>query len=301
MSDLSLILLLSSIIFCLFVVLTERKLLAHLQRRFGPSIAGRNGWLQIIVDLIKLATKEFFIFSRSGTSLLPISITVFYSTQLLFVQNFIFGPSMQIFDKIEGVIFFHLILVMISNIILVVIGFISQSKYSIIAVVRGIVHVITMDIFITIVYVLIIFSTQSGNFNDYSVFQYNTFFLTLFFPLSICFFIIMLVESKRAPFDHIETEAEVVAGYATEHSGIFLLIFYLAEYMHLIISSNHFTIFFLGGWSSSFFNSFKLPLLNSLTSLSNINFNYIFKNLYHLEIWSDKQLVLTCIEVATIY
>ena len=72
----------------------------------------------------------------------------------------------------------------------------------------------------------------------------------LFSPLSFGFLIVMLVEAKRAPFDHIETEAEVVAGYATEHSSIFLLIFYLAEYMHLIISANHFSIFFLGGWST---------------------------------------------------
>lgn len=62
----------------------------------------------------------------------------------------------------------------------------------------------------------------------------------------------MLLESKRAPFDHVETESEMVAGYATEYSGIFLLTFYLVEYFHLIISANHFTILFLGGWSPTF-------------------------------------------------
>ena len=77
------------------------------------------------------------------------------------------------------------------------------------------------------------------------------------------------MEAKRAPFDHIETEAEVVAGYATEHSSIFLLIFYLAEYMHLIISANHFSIFFLGGWSN--WSIFKLlPVI--FYSIYDINF-----------------------------
>lgn len=268
MSDLFLIILISIILLCLFVVLTERKLLAHVQRRFGPSIAGRNGWLQIILDLLKLLNKEFFIFSRSGSNMVPFFIAIFYSLQLLFIQNFVFGPSMQMFNQVEGLIFYHLILVMLSNIVLVIIGFISQSKYSIIAVVRGIVHVVSLDIYITIVYVLIIASSQSGNFHDFTITQSNYWYLFVFSPLAFCFLIIMLVESKRAPFDHVETEAEVVAGYATEHSGIFLLVFYLAEYMHLIISANHFSIFFLGGWSFSFFKLFLPEIFLTLNDVS---------------------------------
>lgn len=259
MSEFYIISLILIILLCLFVVLTERKLLAHAQRRFGPSIAGRNGWLQIIVDLIKLATKEFFVMPRNNSASLPIIITLFYSLQLVFVQNFIFGPSMFLFNGVDGLIFFHLILVMSSNIILILIGFYSQSKYSVIGVVRGVVHVISLDIFVTVVYVLIIMSTQSGNFNDFSISQYNLWFMFLFSPLSFGFLIIMLLESKRAPFDHVETEAEVVAGYATEHGGIFLLVFYLSEYMHLIISANHFSIFFMGGWSNLNIYSF-LPI-----------------------------------------
>jgi NADH-quinone oxidoreductase subunit H len=78
----------------------------------------------------------------------------------------------------------------------------------------------------------------------------------------------MLLESKRAPFDHVETESEVVAGYATEFSGIYLLTFYLVEYFHLIISANHFVIFFMGGWFYMNFMSLLtasvLPLTHSL-------------------------------------
>lgn len=260
MSELFLITILIIIILCLFIVLTERKLLAHAQRRFGPSIIGRNGWLQIIVDLIKLINKEFFFLPKSGSITLPIYIIFFYIIQLFFIQNFIFGPSLYIFEKSDGLIFYHLILVMFSNIILIIIGYLSQSKYSIIGVVRGIVHVISLDIFITFIYILIIFFTQSGHFHDFSIIQLNTWFLILLSPLSFGFLIILLVEAKRAPFDHIETESEVVAGYATEHSSIFLLIFYLAEYMHLIISANHFSIFFLGGWNLINI-SFILPII----------------------------------------
>lgn len=254
MSEIFLFFTLLCILLCLFVVLTERKLLAHVQRRYGPSIIGRNGWLQIVVDLLKLINKEFFILPKSGSYLLPILIVNFYIIQLMFTQNFIFGPSLFLFEKFDGLIFYHLILVLISNILLLIIGIYSQSKYSLIGVLRSVVHVISLDIFITLVYIIIIFLIQSGNFYDLSLNQFNIFFIFLLSPISFGFLIILLVEAKRAPFDHVETESEVVAGYATEHSSIFLLIFYLSEYMHLIISANHFTIFFLGGWSG--FNFF---------------------------------------------
>ena len=152
MTDLALILLIVFILFCLFVVLVERKFLAHAQRRFGPSIAGRNGWLQIVLDLIKLATKELFIIPSILTSIVPGLIGLFFTIQLLFIQNFVFAPSTMFLFNIEGMIFYHLVLVMLSNIILILIGFISQSKYSIIGVFRAFVHVISMDIFITLIY-----------------------------------------------------------------------------------------------------------------------------------------------------
>jgi NADH-quinone oxidoreductase subunit H len=71
--------------------------------------------------------------------------------------------------------------------------------------------------------------------------------LFLYSPAASGFLILFLLESKRTPFDHAETEAEVIAGYATEYSGGMLLIIYLAEYLHLIIASIHFVLFFLGG------------------------------------------------------
>lgn len=136
---------------------------------------------------------------------------------------------------------------MLSNITLIVVGFLAQSKYSLIGVFRSIVHVISMDIFVTLTYIFVILNANSGQFHDLSLYQYSIPMILLFSPLSFVFLILMLLESKRAPFDHVETESEVVSGYATEFSGIYLLTFYLIEYFHLIISANHFSIFFLGG------------------------------------------------------
>lgn len=266
------------ILLCLFVVLVERKFLAHAQRRFGPSIAGRNGWFQIILDLVKLATKETFIIPNNLTYLTPTLIAFFFTAQLLFINNFIFGPSLTFFYNVDALIFYHLILVMLSNIILILVGFLAQSKYSLIGVFRAIVHVVSMDIFVTIIYIIVILNANSGQFHDLAVYQYSAPMILLFSPLSFIFLILMLLESKRAPFDHVETESEVVSGYATEFSGIYLLTFYLVEYFHLIISANHFSIFFLGGWFSfhifSGFSIYICPRLSSVCLISIISHTF---------------------------
>lgn len=126
------------------------------------------------------------------------------------------------------------------------VGLLSQSRYAIIGTVRALIHVISLDIFVTLLYSLLILSSQSANFHDFILAQDLVWFIVLYGPAAFVFVIILLLESKRTPFDHAETESEVVAGYATEYSGAMLLIFYLAEYLHLIISSVHFIIF-LGG------------------------------------------------------
>lgn len=167
-------------------------------------------------------------------------------------------------SNVDGLIFYHLILVMLSNVILIIIGFLSQSKYSVIGVFRALVHVVSMDIYVTVTYVLLVFVSFSGNFHDYPLTQAPLNYLIMFAPISFMFLIILLLESKRAPFDHVETESEMVAGYATEYGGIYLLTFYLIEYFHLIISANHFVILFLGGWQMVTIKSLFSLLTNSV-------------------------------------
>lgn len=145
-------------------------------------------------------------------------------------------------------VLYHLILILFANIFFTVIGLLSQSRYAIIAIARSLVHVISLDIFVTVVYSLLVFSAQSTNFHDFVLAQNYFWFFILFSPIASGFVIIFLLESKRTPFDHAETEAEVVAGYATEYNGAMLLFLYLTEYIHLVIASVHFVIFFFGGW-----------------------------------------------------
>jgi len=277
MSEFALIIALLTVILTLFVVLTERKFLAYAQRRMGPAIMGRNGAFQIALDLIKLLTKEIFLIPRPSSALAPIFLALLYAVQLTFSQNFIWGPSLFIFQNVDSLILFHLILILFSNIFFILVGFISQSRYAIIGTVRGIVHVISLDIFITILYSLLIFSSQSANFHDFSLFQNEYWLIFLYSPIASIFILLLLLESKRTPFDHAETESEVVAGYAVEYSGPMLLMFYLAEYLHLVISSVHFVLFFFGGW---FFINFFFFLTPNFLINHDINYwNELFNNI----------------------
>jgi len=154
---------------------------------------------------------------------------------------------MFLVDSVDSMILYHLILVLLSNIFFSIIGLISQSRYAIIATVRGLVHVISLDIFITVIYSLLVFTAQSTNFHDFVLNQNNYWYILVYAPAASCFVVLLFLESKRAPFDHAETESEVVAGYATEYNGPMMLMFFLCEYLHLIISALHFILFFWGG------------------------------------------------------
>ena len=162
---------------------------------------------------------------------------------------------MFLIDSVDSMILYHLILILMSNIFFSLVGLLSQSRYAIIATVRGLVHMISLDIFITIIYSLLVFVSQSANFHDFVLNQYSYWYLLLFAPIGSAFIVILFLESKRAPFDHAETESEVVAGYSTEYNGPMLLMFFLAEYLHLIISAVHFILFFFSESPYSVYSS----------------------------------------------
>ena len=235
-------------------------MLAFAQRRMGPTIMGRNGAFQIFADLFKMLTKEIFLIPRPTTVSAPVFLSLLFTVQLLFSLNFIWGPSMFIVESMDSMILYHLILILFSNIFFSIVGLLSHSRYAIIATIRGLVHVISLDIFVTVLYSVLVLSSQSTNFHDFIITQTNYWYFLLYAPAASSFVIVLFLESKRAPFDHSETESEVVAGYATEYNGPMLLMFFLCEYLHLIIASIHFCIFFLGGWLSFDFLTLLLPL-----------------------------------------
>ena len=270
--ELNLILSVVTIVLTLFVILTERKLLAFSHRRMGPTLLGRNGAFQIVADLFKLLTKELFIIPRPTTVAAPVFLSLTFMAQLLFNLNFIWGPSMFIFESVDSMVLYHLVIILFSNIFFSMVGVLSQSRYAIIATIRGLVHVISLDIFITVLYSVLVLSSQSANFHDFVIFQSNYWNMFIYAPIASSFVVVLFLESKRAPFDHSETESEVVAGYATEYSGAMLLMIYLCEYFHLVIASVQFILFFTGGW----FSLSIWSMLPALYSQYSSNFDLVF-------------------------
>ena len=262
------------VLLTLFVVLTERKLLAFAQRRMGPTLMGRNGAFQILADLFKMLTKEIFLIPRPATVMAPIFLSLLFGTQLLFSLNFIWGPSLFLVDSVDSMILYHLILILLSNIFFSIVGLLSQSRYAIIGTVRGLVHMISLDIFITVLYSMLVLTSQTSNFHDFVLTQTSFWYIIIYAPAASGFIVVLFLESKRAPFDHAETESEVVAGYSTEYNGPMLLMFFLAEYLHLIISVIHFILFFLGGWLGLNYFSLLPPLWSGYHD--SIIYHYIF-------------------------
>lgn len=171
MSELSLLLTIVIILVTLFVVLLERKFLAYAQRRMGPAVMGRNGVFQIVLDLVKLLSKETFLIPRPSSILAPTFLALLYAIQLTFSQHFIFGLHLTLFENVDSIILYHLSLVVLSNIFFVLVGLISQSRYAIIGTVRSVIHVLSLDIFVTIIYSLLVFAAQSAHFHDFVLHQ----------------------------------------------------------------------------------------------------------------------------------
>ena len=248
LSELVILISILYLLLSLFTVLLERKLLAYTQRRLGPSIVGRNGSLQLIWDLGKLINKNIFIIPSLISYNIHLFITTLYILQLFICINFINSINLLIFNNIDSIILYQFIITTLSQIIIIILSMISQSRYALLSAIRGCVQIISFDIFLIIIISLIFIITQSTNYYDFINIQNKLLFFILLNLIAVCFVIFLLFEAKRTPFDHLETEAEVVAGYATEYSGIILLILYLIEYLHIIISSFIFNIFFCGGW-----------------------------------------------------
>ena len=236
------------LLWSLLLVLLERKFLAFAQRRLGPNILGRNGSLQLLWDLGKLYTKNIFLIPHLLSNESYFILILLYSVQLYICMGFLFGPNLYLFKNIDGLILYNLLLTSLSQLLLIVLAFAAQSRYVLISAIRAIVQIISFDIFIILIFILIMLTSQSTHFYNFILFQSKSSYFVICNWLSLLFLINLFFEAKRTPFDHLETEAEVIAGYATEYSGILLLFLYLIEYLHLIIGAVIFVIFFCGGW-----------------------------------------------------
>lgn len=247
----SIILIILIIIAVAFFTLFERKFMASIQRRLGPNIAGPWGLLQALVDGLKLVFKEIIIPQKANKVLFILAPCITFFFSLLGWAVIPFGEYLVISDLSVGVLFI-MTLFALNSYGVVIAGWASNSKYPILASFRTIAQVISYELSLGLIISTVALCSGSLNLTDIVIAQKFIWFIIPLFPIAVCFLICMLAETNRTPFDLPEAEAELVAGYNLEYSGIIFAFFFLGEYSNMLLMSALFSIFFLGGWHRFF-------------------------------------------------
>lgn len=231
-----------------FMTIIERKQLAAHQRRVGPNTVGYYGVLQPFADALKLILKETVIPSQSNKVLFylaPVSTLVF---SLLGWGIIPFGEGLALSDFSLGVLYsFALSSLGVYGVLLA--GWSANSKYAFLGSLRSTAAMISYELILSSAILIIILLTGSLNFTNIIESQQAVWFIIPLLPVFIFYFISILAETSRTPFDLQEAESELVAGFFTEHSSVPFVFFFLGEYSSIVLFSCLTSIFFLGGYN----------------------------------------------------
>jgi len=239
-----------------YLVLLERKLLGRMQLRYGPNRVGPFGLMQPMADAVKLITKEDFIPSQADRVLFFIAPGIAAVTALLTFAVVPFGPPIRLFgrevplvicDLNIGVLYF-LGLSSLAVYGVTLGGWASNSKYALLGGIRALAQLISYELSMGLAIVPVVLMARSFSLTDIVNAQATVPFALLNPVAFLVFLISILAESKRTPFDLPEAENEIVAGFHTEYSGMRFGLFFVGEYINVIILSSMMTVFFLGGW-----------------------------------------------------
>jgi NADH-quinone oxidoreductase subunit H len=240
-----------------YLVLAERKILGRMQLRYGPNRVGPFGLMQPLADVIKLLTKEDFVPARADKWLFLIAPGITAVTALLVFAVIPFGPTLEIFDRQVplvvvdlniGVLYFLGVSSMaVYGVVLG--GWASNSKYSLLGGVRGLSQMVSYELSLGLSLVPVIMMARSFSLTDIVMAQQSLPFMLLNPVAFGVFFICVLAESNRIPFDLPEAENELVGGFHTEYSGMRFGLFFVGEYINMVVLGSLVTVFFLGGWN----------------------------------------------------
>jgi NADH-quinone oxidoreductase subunit H len=255
----------------MFLTWMERKVVAMVQARYGPMVTGPRGLLQPVVDGIKLIGKEDIIPAKADRWIFTLAPFIIFIPALLLFIPLPFGESLIISDMNVGLLYIIAISA-VSPIAILLAGWASNNKYSLMGAVRAVAQDISYTIPLALSAIAIVLLTGSLSTVDIVTAQTGTWFgfipkwFIFLQPLGfILFLIASIAEMGRIPFDFQESEQELVAGFFTEYSGMKFAMFFLAEYAHLFSVSAIVVTLFLGGWSIPFLNLLP-PVLVPLVS-----------------------------------
>jgi NADH-quinone oxidoreductase subunit H len=245
----------------LYVQYFERKVIAHMQGRMGPMRVGWHGILQPIADSLKLFFKEDIIPSQADKPIFFIAPVIGVIAGVSTIAVMPLWKSFSIANLNIGILYI-LALSSIGSFSIILGGWASNSKYSFLGSLRSAAQVISYEISLGLSLVGVMMISGSANLTDIVNAQSEGWFL---FPQLIAFFVFLIsvfAETNRVPFDLPEAETELVAGFATEYSGMRWALFFMAEYAGMFIMSALAVVCFFGGWSGP-----ELPLIGEYSGL----------------------------------
>jgi NADH-quinone oxidoreductase subunit H len=241
------VVLFSALITAALLIWLERRLLALWQDRYGPNRAGPLGIFQVVADMVKIFTKEDWIPPFADRPVFVAAPAVVVITILMSFAVIPYAPGAVVADLNIGLLFF-LAMTALGVYGIVLAGWSSGSKYSLLGGLRAVAQMVTYEVFLGLSLMGVVVLAGSFSIGDIVEAQRRIWFcIPQILGLAI-FFIAGIAEAHRLPFDLPEAENELVAGYHTEYSAMKFGMFFVGEYLHITLISALITAFFFGGW-----------------------------------------------------
>jgi NADH-quinone oxidoreductase subunit H len=229
------------------LIWVERRLLALWQDRYGPNRVGPFGLLQVLADMIKIFFKEDWVPPFADKAVFVIAPAIVMVTVLMSFAVVPFAPGIIITDLNVGLLFF-LAMSSLGVYSVVLGGWSSDNKYALLGGLRGAAQMLSYEVFMGLSIMGVVALAGSFRLSDIVLAQRKLWFCIPQFLGLVLFLIAGIAETRRLPFDLPEAESELIAGFHSEYSGMKFGMFFVGEYLGIILISSMITVLFFGGW-----------------------------------------------------